>query len=592
LFVFKVLYRLCSRFLITFVRDVYSVYIISELIAGLATDLQQEFYPHLSEFTAVFMSTTLRIQDAGVVKWTLRCLGHLLKILWRPVSGHLAAVYTSLAPIMEQRNPDYMRYLGAETLAFLLRKTRHKTELCQLIVSAITETTDRVAVAKLLLESVKTVNGQFNVGLAKSWPVFLSLFSTAELGPILVAVYRLAAEHTTVDYVDPIVDLTLEKINQTYAESSSSDSDSEVLLACLAQIFQAKKGKLVKSCAKFITFFRQLVHRGGPCSGQLLRCIEQFLRADKIPRTRDEFSQIVELVLESSGFGLEDKLAFVSTLLAETVDDSWLLLRPYLTLVQREHADPDHGGRVLAHLAGVLEERSSGPLCGADLAAVRSNDAAAVLDLQLVPALRQLPSSTLFPSRALSNLADAVADKEHRRSINADQIGHWLAIVSGVKPLADKHAAVQTVSALIQQILAADCCDDTPSSQSSSLVPILPQAIQSLVRLAGGPAIVQSSIDIDQLMQLFLAETAGSLSSLQALNLGLACGLSPAAGVPDAVLSRLVDLLARPDRLARELALHCLTLLLPLLDNLYTQQPDEATPSFLSKCPSSVSSCA
>ena len=544
-----------------------------ELIAGLATDLQQEFYPHLAQFTAVFMTTTLRIQDAGTVKWTLRCLGHLLKILWRPVSANMTEVYSSLAPVMDQKNPDHIRYLGAETLSFLLRKTKTKRELCQLILTSVTDYTDKTAVAKLLLESVKTVNGQFNIGLDKAWPVFLDLLSTAGWGSILEDLYRFAAEHTTVEFVGPIVDITLEKILHAEEESAR-----EVLLTCLSQLFVIKKGKLVQSPAKFVLLFEQLISRGS-CSSCLLRCMEHFLQADRMARSRDDFSHLVDLVLDS-GFDLENKLSFVSLFLADTAEgvlDSWLVLRPYLALVQREHSGPV-GGRVFAHLADVLQARNPPCRRGAELTA--SEDAPAVVDLQLVPVLRKIPTGSLFPSFALAALSTA----EHGTTTTGtttEQLSHYLTVASTVKPLPDKNAAGRVVSALIQHIVS-DKETVRVSDKETDIVSVLPQAIHALVRLAGSPQAAADSLPVDRLVRLFLSQPPGSLPCLQALNFALACG-GPSVVDHAAVLARLVALLGCPDRLMRELALHSLSLLLPALGPGYTQQPNDTTPSFLGK---------
>ena len=73
-----------------------------ELLAALATDLQQEFSPHLKPFLNILMSGPFTIRDASVIKWSVKCLGHLLKTLWRPISGQLEEVYRLCEALFRQ----------------------------------------------------------------------------------------------------------------------------------------------------------------------------------------------------------------------------------------------------------------------------------------------------------------------------------------------------------------------------------------------------------------------------------------------------------------------------------------------------------
>ena len=82
---------------------------MSCFFVGLATDLQQEFYPHLRDFSAILTTTSIKLKDADSVKWTLRCLGHLLKTLWRPVSANLNEVYGYYTGLFHNKQPDYIR---------------------------------------------------------------------------------------------------------------------------------------------------------------------------------------------------------------------------------------------------------------------------------------------------------------------------------------------------------------------------------------------------------------------------------------------------------------------------------------------------
>ena len=108
-----------------------------------------------------------------MIKWSLKCLGHLLKILWRPISQRLEETYRQCEQLLSLSRPDYIRYLAAETLSFLLRKTSEKEKLVGQIITFDPAVTDWVGVAKLLFESVRTVNEQFNSHSTKLWPLFV-----------------------------------------------------------------------------------------------------------------------------------------------------------------------------------------------------------------------------------------------------------------------------------------------------------------------------------------------------------------------------------------------------------------------------------
>ena len=131
---------------------------VLELTAALATDLQQDFYPHLEKVLDVLIDGPLTIRDATVMKWSVKCLGHLQKILWKPISANLTAVYRQCSKLFSRKKPDFIRYLGAETLSFLLRKCADKEKFLLEIINFDATVTDSKAIAKLLFESIRTVN--------------------------------------------------------------------------------------------------------------------------------------------------------------------------------------------------------------------------------------------------------------------------------------------------------------------------------------------------------------------------------------------------------------------------------------------------
>jgi hypothetical protein len=169
-------------------------------------------------------------------------------------------------------------------------------------------------------------------------------------------------------------------------------------------------------------------------------------------------------------------------------------------------------------------------------------------------------------------------EKKKSPDSSVDVLANYVTIVCGVKPLADKAKASQIIATLVQRILSSS------KTQDHEWTSVLPLAIHALVRLSGGPKAAASTIDLSQLRRIFLSSPT-SLPRLQAFNFGLACGSGAGAEMTAAereeVMGRLVELVGRPNRLMRELALHSLGLLLPGMGPVYTRPPDETSPSFV-----------
>ena len=176
-----------------------------------------------------------------MIKWSLKCVGHLLKILWKPVSAQLEQTYRQLEQLLSLSRPDYIRYLSAETLAFLLRKTSDKALLLGQILSFDPAVTDSVAVAKLLFESIRTVNEQFNSHCSKLWPLFVEKLIDSQPG-ILEKVSEFSAEHANRESLSPLLELLLSKIETEIGNSSRVGK----YLNCIITIARLKSGRLLE----------------------------------------------------------------------------------------------------------------------------------------------------------------------------------------------------------------------------------------------------------------------------------------------------------------------------------------------------------
>ena len=227
---------------------------VLELVAALATDLQHELYPNLPRILEVLMSKALVQRDALVIQWSLRCLGHLLRILWRPLSKDLASIYKQLSALFSKSRPDFIRYLGAETVAFLLRKTKEKEELLELILD-FDDGTDPQAIAKLLFEAVKAVNGQFNTHVKVLWPLYLEKLEVKHAEKeVLLKIFQFCAEHSDKEHLAPLIQQSVERLNviNPFCKSSSDYGPVNYLLRCLRLVLLIGSGRLVQQPDLFV----------------------------------------------------------------------------------------------------------------------------------------------------------------------------------------------------------------------------------------------------------------------------------------------------------------------------------------------------
>lgn len=356
-----------------------SVQPVLELIAGLATDLQQEFYPSFATFVAIITGQTLRAQDASIVKWAFKCMSHLLMILWRPISSsgdRLNKTYTSLAVLFEFKQPDYVRYLGAETVAFLVRKAKDKRELLVHVLDSMsTMTTDPVAVAKLLFESIRTVNQQFNSHRDGLTALFLDMLPHA-YDDILVQLNQFCCDHSNQEHFKPILDATVEALKKHLQDSKK---DPTVFLRCIKTVIVCKEGRLVNNVASVIQIINTILEHNIH-TDNVIEIVTAAVEAYKLSKTDDDMKALIGFIFNPA-FSHEQITSFVDHFLDAPIFESFVL-RPYLAWIQAELAGQFD---VLSHhLATTLARRNPSCRVGSQLEQVER----LALDLNLVPALR------------------------------------------------------------------------------------------------------------------------------------------------------------------------------------------------------------
>ena len=427
----------------------------------------------------------------------------------------------------------------------------------------MTETTDHVAVAKLFFESIKTVNAQFNNNLEPSWRIFLRLLP-GDFNEILKNIFQFSCDHTGPENVDPILRITLEKVDETIENinktceisneeielsKAGQDVQTNIILECLEILITNKQGRLIKDFKSLLCFFNGLVKKGC-ASDELMNCIKSVVESEKIVKTEDQVRETVCLVLET-GFSNQQKMDFVSQFDDESIFDRYLI-KPYLAFVQREIKE--NFEPLSAHLAAILLQRN--PACenGSEMESYSSFS----IDLQLVPALRKIKTEDLFPTLCLEKID---------QNYSAETIKHALVICSSIRPISSEKV-LKKITTLSRQVLA---------KKDWSLVPVLPLALQAVSSLSC-PKTVVEYFDVASIAELLLEDPNRDI--LKLFNFALTCEswtetCRLSSETLELIITRLLPLLSDPRPQVRQLTLHSLSLILSSLGEKYTKVPEE-----------------
>lgn len=151
--------------------------------------------------------------------------------------------------------PDFIRHLGAETVAFLLRRTKDKVSFLDQILQ-LGQDIDPQAIAKLLFEAIKTVNEQFNTHVNVLWPLFIDKLSASPETEILYHIFKFCGEHSSKDHLAPLIEQTFSKITEYF--EAGNHAAVNYLLKCLKIQVQLKAGKLIKNPGQFFSLFESI----------------------------------------------------------------------------------------------------------------------------------------------------------------------------------------------------------------------------------------------------------------------------------------------------------------------------------------------
>ena len=489
------------------------------------------------------------LRDANVIKWSVKCVGHLLKVLWRPICSDPGPgpVYRVLEGLMASARPDYIRYLSAETLAFMLRRAADKEAFLDTILDYDEAVTDGVAVAKLLFESIKTVNEQFNAHCTKLWPLYLrKLSETFARFEILLKVCEFCAEHSTKEHLTPLLEAIFRQTDTLKTEDPQLRSPHidqiEKHLKLISLFLRYKSGKLISNAESVVQTIEVDAALAYPTTRyDLIDLCTLFLKADKLSRTQQQNDKVVERILSSPQIPLEGKLDFVASFF-DHPDFDRVLLRPYLVLAQ-EHVSA-HVSEVSHHLSWLVEARCPLPTTGDQLRAWSPP----VIDLVIAKQLRSVPDQEKFPSVILNNLS------EHTPALD---MKHAVVSLAALRPV-KRSELVEKISLIVS------CIVNSSEKEKLELLPIL---ITVLSKSLQADDSVSKHISLEVVTKLYM-EHPDSKDQIQVLNFFLS-GLNIDSKINEEQTMNLISSLQRnlssPDGDIRVMCLQSIIILLPNL---------------------------
>ena len=394
--------------------------------------------------------------------------------MWRPISGQLEEIYRICEDLFRKTRPDYIRYLSAETLAFLMRKCADKEAFLEIILAYDAALVDEVAVAKLLFESIKTVGEQFNVHSKKLWPMLVNKLTVTN-SEILFKICEFCAEHSDKENLDPL----LECIYQMVKDNKPQTNGMFATLIKLVLIFVGQKqGRLIKRPGKVLEII-ECKEVENLAQYELMDLCEVILKAENSVWSQSQKETTADRILSSKSISFQKKLDFISLFFDQLVFDN-LLLKPYFVLIQDNISD--HFPELTHHLSTLIETRAPLPSSG-DQLRIWSPP---VFDLVIVKSLRSTPNDQKFPSIILNRLKEMTSTSE---------IHQALVCLSSLRPVS-KSSLEEYIVEMVTSILKMDCRDEMVE-----LLPLLLTVLQKTLSPSKSMSEVISWTDVASLFK-------------------------------------------------------------------------------------------
>ena len=366
-----------------------------------------------------------------------------------------------------------------------MRKAGDKQHFLNDILSYDPTVIDSVAVAKLLFESIKTVNEQFNSHCIKLWPMFVDTLVSDHF-TVFENLVKFCAEHASKDQIAPLLEVLVTKI----LDQSSDSSKKDRLLECVILIVDHQSGKMLKSLDQIWKIF-EISYEEFESHDVVLKLIKSVLKCDKLLKTKEQGEKLSEIVLGTSEIALEVKLEFISEFSEDDVFDEFLL-KPYLFMIQTNIAS--HHDQLVRHLSEVIVTRDPLP----DAAEQSMSWSPPCLDLVIVKELRSINNKEKFSNIILENL--------NKDQSSSDILNSSICLAS-LKPVSTK----------IFEDKLRSIISDISENGDAEKFSILPHLITIFTSKIKSEESILNVIDFNVVVEKFLGNPS-SESLLQTLN--------------------------------------------------------------------------
>ena len=204
-------------------EDTLALQSLLEILVALSADLGPDFYPSFSTFFPILVKL-LKTRDTEKLEWVFVAISLLFRNLWRYMINDMENVLELYKKLLISDQPSHIASFAAESVSFLLRKTKdHKLVLRKLftIVQEHPKAVD--SIGKVLFEMFKTSQSQFHSATASILPIMLQFvsepYSEEPFFPYacksIEVTLRLMATHTTKQYATPVWNIIMQEIQHS-----------------------------------------------------------------------------------------------------------------------------------------------------------------------------------------------------------------------------------------------------------------------------------------------------------------------------------------------------------------------------------------
>ncbi|ABN68425.2 U3 snoRNP protein [Scheffersomyces stipitis CBS 6054] len=265
------------------VNDINSIQPLLELVAQFIHDLGDDFLVYYSKFLQLLTEIALETipndsqnqrNTSNVLEWTFNCLAFAFKYLSRSLTSDLQPTFEIFLPILQMKKKTYISRFCAESLAFLVRKSKADalTSIMMFCFSKIDsmEESDSYpeTLAILFAESIKHTKGTFhsktNLILSKILEVsFHKLNIQKKSISILSDIILDLINHGTSDTCKQVYKVTMEFLLGELKNENSIPSVSQLLTVLIF----AESGKKITDWISFTEILNALLVYLSNCQG-------------------------------------------------------------------------------------------------------------------------------------------------------------------------------------------------------------------------------------------------------------------------------------------------------------------------------------